>query len=130
MIFQYRYLKENETVFKAMTGLRVAEFNELVQELLPSYEAAEIERLSRPQRQRAIGGGPDYELTALDQILLTVVWLRKYPTYETLGYLYGVSDTTAGRYLKRVPPLLEAAGRDTMRLPDPGRKRRGNCPIC
>ena len=69
-------------------------------------------------------GGPDFELKARDQILLTVVWLRHYPTLETLGALFGVSDTTAGRYVRRIAPLLEAAGRDTMRTPDPGRKRR------
>jgi hypothetical protein len=91
---------------------------------LPGYAEAEEKRLSRPDRKRAIGGGPDFELTARDQILLSVVWLRKYPTYEVLGYLFGTSDTTLGRYISRILPLLEAAGRDTMRLPDPGRKQR------
>lgn len=124
MILQYRYLSQNEHVFKAMTGLHPAEFDELVQDVLPGYAEAEEKRLSRPDRKRAIGGGPDFELAARDQILLTVVWLRKYPTYEVLGYLFGTSDTTVGRYINRVLPLLEAAGRDTMRLPDPGRKRR------
>ncbi len=124
MILQYRYLSQNKYVFKAMTGLHRAEFDELVQDVLPGYAEAEEKRLSRPDRKRAIGGGPDFELTARDQILLAVVWLRKYPTYEVLGYLFGTSDTTVGRYINRVLPLLEAAGRDTMRLPDPGRKRR------
>jgi len=32
--------------------------------------------------------------------------------------------TGARAVIERVLPLLEAAGRDTMRLPDPGRKRR------
>jgi hypothetical protein len=41
-----------------------------------------------------------------------------------LGFLFGVSDSTASRLLARVIPLLEAAGRDTMRMPDPGRKHR------
>ncbi len=50
--------------------------------------------------------------------------MRLYPTYEALGYFFGVSDTTAGRAIRRVLPLLEQAGRDTMRLPDPGRKHR------
>jgi len=124
MILQYRYLSQNKHVFKAMTGLHRAEFDEVVQDVLPSYAEAEEKRLSRPERKRAIGGGPDFELTARDQILLTVVWLRKYPTYEVLGYLFRTSDTTVGRYISRVLPLLEAAGRDTMRMPDPGRKRR------
>jgi hypothetical protein len=124
MILRYQYLCQNKHVFKAMTGLHRAEFDELVQDVLPGYAAAEEKRLSRPDRKRAIGGGPDFELEAQDQILLTVVWLRKYPTYEVLGYLFGTSDTTVGRYISRVLPLLEVAGRDTMRLPDPGRKRR------
>jgi hypothetical protein len=124
MILRYRYLRQNKVVFKAMTGLQVAEFDEVVDDLLPGYTEAEEKRLSRPQRKRAIGGGPDFELDARDQILLTVIWLRKYPTYELLGYLFGISDTTVGRYISRILPLLEAAGRDTRRLPDPGRKRR------
>lgn len=41
-----------------------------------------------------------------------------------LGYLFGVSDSTVTRTLARWLPLLAAAGRDTMRLPDPGRKHR------
>jgi hypothetical protein len=56
--------------------------------------------------------------------LLSVVWLRVYPVHEVLGYLFGVSDSTVSRYLDRTVPLLAAAGRDSMRLPDPGRKRR------
>ena len=123
-MLQYQYLKKNKTVFKAMTGLYVAEFDQLVQDVLPRYAQAEENRLSRPDRQRAMGGGADFELAPQDQILLTVVWLRKYPTHEVLGYLYGVSDTTVGRYVQRVIPLLEATGRDTMRLPAPSRKQR------
>jgi len=52
------------------------------------------------------------------------VWLRQYPTREALGYFFGVSDTGARAVFERVLPLLEAAGRATMRLPDPGRTRR------
>lgn len=63
-------------------------------------------------------------MSARDQILLAIVWLRRYPTNEVLGYLFGVSDSTVSRIIARLVPLLEASGRDTMRLPDPGRRRR------
>ena len=53
-----------------------------------------------------------------------MVWLRVYPTHEVLGYLFGVSDSTVSRTIGRILPLLEQAGRDAMRMPDPGRKRR------
>lgn len=123
-MLRYTYLSKYPKVFQAMTGLRVAEFNQLVEDVLPSYEQAELKRLSRAKRQRAMGGGHRFELDARDQILLTVIWLRKYPTQAVWGYLLGVSEPTVLRYIVRVLPMLEASGRDTMRLPDPGRKRR------
>lgn len=121
---RYEHLSGYPNVFLKLTGLRVGEFDELLEEVLPRFGEAEAARLSRPDRQRGMGGGRDSELAGRDQILLTVVWLRVYPTHEVLGYLFGVSQPTVGRYIQRVLPLLEQAGRDTMRLPDPGRKRR------
>jgi hypothetical protein len=61
-------------------------------------------------------------LSVVDQILLTVIWLRVYPTHEVLGYLFGVSDSTARRAIECLLPLLEQSGQDTMRMPDPGKK--------
>ncbi len=124
MILQYTKLSRVPGVFRAMTGLTVAQFDLLYTDLLPHYTAAEQRRLTRPDRQRAIGGGNQFTLTARDQILLAVVWLRRYPTDEVLGYLFGVSETITLRTRHRLVPLLAAAGLDTMRLPDPGRKRR------
>ncbi|MFN8493540.1 MAG: transposase family protein [Caldilineaceae bacterium] len=46
------------------------------------------------------------------------------PETRALAYLFGVSEASVSRVLNRVLPLLEASGRDTMRMPDPGRKRR------
>jgi transposase len=124
MIMRYQHLSQHPSVFLSVTGLRVKEFDQLVDDVLPEYVQAEAKRLERANRQRAIGGGLSPELKARDQILLTVVWLRVYPTNEVLGYLFGVSDTTVSRYVQRVLPVLEQAGRDAMRMPDPGRKRR------
>lgn len=124
MILRYAHLSRHPTVFPRLTGLRVPEFDTLVVDLLPGHAASEQARLQRPTRQRAIGAGHPFALRPRDQLLLTVAWLRVYPTHEVLGYLFGVSDTTVTRAIARWLPLLEAAGRDTMRLPDPGRKRR------
>jgi hypothetical protein len=123
-MLRYVALSGHPRVFKSMTGLHVADFDVLVVDVLPALREAEQARRSRRPRQRAVGGGHPFELAARDQILLTVVWLRQYPIHEVLGYLFGVSDSTVSRVIQRVLPLLEQAGRDTMRLPDPGKKRR------
>jgi len=124
MILRYERLQRFPVVFKSMTGLHLAHFDDLVTDLLPRYHAAELARHNHPSRKRAIGAGHPFELDPQNQVLLTVIWLRLYPIYEVLAYLFGISDTTVGRAIARVLPLLEASGQDTMRMPDPGRKRR------
>jgi hypothetical protein len=115
-------------VFGHLTGVTVAVFDELAAPVVPAAEAAHRKGLDRPDRKRAIGGGDDFDLPTADQVLLTVIWLRQYPTNEVLGFLFGVSDSTAGRARTRCLPVLERAGRDTMRMPDPGAARRKRLP--
>jgi hypothetical protein len=121
-------LRKRPAVFGHLTGLTVAAFDELAAEVVPAVEAAHRRKLDRPGRQRAVGGGDDFDLSTADQLLLTVVWLRQYPTNEVLGFLFGVSDSTASRARARCLPALEQAGKDTMRMPDPGAARRKRLP--
>jgi hypothetical protein len=90
------------------------------------FKAAQQKRLNdnRPDRLRAVGGGHPFALPFEEQILLTVMWLRLYPTHEVLAFLFGVDPTTVSRLLHRILPVLAQAGKDTMRMPDPGRKHR------
>jgi hypothetical protein len=117
-------LRSVPAIFRNLTGISVAVFDQLLDDLRPAFSAQRRRRLDRPDRRRAFGGGDDFDLEPDDQFLLTIFWLRHYPTQETLGYLFAVSDSTAKRAIDRCLPLLEAAGRDTMRMPDPGRGRR------
>ena len=59
-----------------------------------------------------------------DQVLMSVIHLGQYPTQAVLGYFFGVSQRSVSRILGGVLPVLEADGRDRMRLADPGRTRR------
>jgi hypothetical protein len=124
MIARFHWLSRYPVVFKAMTGLSPAQFRALEVDFAPRFEQAEAERLTRPGRRRAIGAGHPFELSRRDQLLMTVVWLRRYPINAVLGYLFGIEETTALRTVRRVLPVLEAAGLDTMRLPDPGKWQR------
>jgi hypothetical protein len=134
MIARYEHLRHHPAVFQSMTGLRLAEFEAVLTALLPRYQAAEVARLSqptkaRPVRQRAIGAGNTFALAVRDQLLLTVVWLRVYPTYPVLGYLFGVSPGAVERTLPRLLPLLEQLGQASMdralaALDDPARRLR------
>jgi hypothetical protein len=128
MILRRDHLGKHPSVFRSMTGLTVDAFDRMLPELVAAFAADRRRRLDRPGRQRAVGGGDAFDLGIGDQFLLTVVWLRHYPTQEALGYLFGVSDSTALRAVRRCLPILERAGKDTMRLPDPGRGHRRDLP--
>ena len=128
MIARLANLRKHPAVFKHLTGLVVAVFDELAAGVVPVVEDTHRKKLDRPDRQRAVGGGDSFDLSTADQLLLTVIWLRQYPTNEVLGFLFGVSDSTASRVRARCLPALERSGKDTMRMPDPGASRRKRLP--
>ena len=130
MILSETRLREVPAVFRAMTGLHLAEFDALARDVVPAVATAaaaeQDQRRGRPRR-RAVGGGHPFTLSFRAQLLLVVVWLRVYPTTPVLGFLFGISHPTVLRTIARVLPVLEQAGRDTMRLPGhgaPGRRSR------
>jgi hypothetical protein len=128
MIARLDHLRKHPGVFRHLTGLTAAAFDALAADVVPGVQAAHRAALDRPDRQRAIGAGGEFGLATVDQLLLAVIWLRQYPTQEVLGFLFGVSDSTALRSVRRCLPVLEQAGKDTMRMPDPGAGRRKKLP--
>jgi DDE superfamily endonuclease/Helix-turn-helix of DDE superfamily endonuclease len=124
----YEQFSHYPTVFLKLTGLRLEEFELWLAQVLPQLEQAEARRRMRPGRQRAPGGGDKPKLAATEQVVLTLIWLRIYPTHDVLGFLFSVSQPTVGRYLAQVLPVLEQQGLDSLRLPDPGKKHRRSLP--
>lgn len=111
MIFKYEFLRRHPIVFRTATGLTVREFDTYMDPLIDQLALKDRERLEkRENRQRKVGGGRTHELSWRNQLLLTVVWLRLYPTYEVLGYFFGTSDSSAYRVVQRCLPILKDAG--------------------
>jgi hypothetical protein len=103
----FNYLSKKPTKFYRFTGLKVGEFLILKEEIEPFWQKAEIKRLSRPNRQRAIGGGRKYHLKLLeDKMLLVFLFYRLYLNYDFPGFIFGFDGTNAARLIKRVEPVL------------------------
>src|SRR5689334_1011612 len=88
MVFRHDPLGQYPSVFRSLTGLTVGAVDQMLPELVAAFAADRRRRLDRPGRQRAAGGGGAFDLPVADQFLLTIVWLRQYPTQECLGYLF------------------------------------------
>ena len=99
-------LHENPDLVKALTGLPAEVFWELVQAVeagLPAYEA---ERHERPERQRAVGGGRDFDQPVVIRVAQVLTYLRLYMPQAAVAVLYGGTQTDVSRDLRRLIPLL------------------------
>jgi len=119
MIISYAELKKKPSVLKGFAGVTAPEFEELEAKAEPIWRENEHNRLERPNRQRAIGGGRPQTLAFREQLLLTLIWLRLYLVLEALGYLFGVDKSSASRYTNSVLPVLGQVGEATLGWAEP-----------
>jgi hypothetical protein len=121
----YERLLRTPKAFPAFTGLRLEEFDRLAADLAAAHrryrDAATTTKDGQPRR-RAAGAGrrPCHGLR--DQLLMALVWLRVYPSYSLLGWLFGLDKSNAWRNVQDTLALLDT-------LPDfpydrPGRGRK------
>lgn len=124
MLCRFDHVRRYPTVLRTLPGLRLHELVELLDDLLPRFATAQQRRFDRTTRVRARGGGRHSDLAPRDQILVSRIWFRQYPTNKVRGLLVGVRASPASRVRARGVPVRDAAGQHTMRRPAPGRKRR------
>jgi hypothetical protein len=123
----YDRLAETPKAFLALTGLTRDEFDRL----FGAFEAAALahraasthtKRGSR-RRERAAGAGHPHSLAPRTRLLLALVWLRVYPTYELLGWLFGLDKSNAWHNTRDVPEVLDTTTDFPLDRPDPDRRK-------
>lgn len=109
----YSSLSRMPSAFKSLSGLTVTEFNALCREWYHADQVARSSaRLTREDphpRRRAAGAGRKWVLDAPTRLLATLVWLKLYPTWEVLGFLFGVESSATRRSVKDVLARLQAS---------------------
>jgi DDE superfamily endonuclease len=124
-MFEYDRLRARPSAFRALTGMTAAEFEALLADFLPAQArlrgASQVNGEGRPRR-RAYGAGAKANLDDRHRLLLALVWLRVYPTYELLGLFFGLHKRNAQLHARAVLAVLDT-------LPDfpfdrPGADRR------
>ena len=100
-------LRRKPRHFRAFTGLTVTEFDTLLSEVAPAYEAAELSKRQRPGRQGALGSGHPFRLDLPERLLLGLMYLRLYVRQSLLGYLFDLDESNISRELHdRLLPIL------------------------
>lgn len=110
-MMRYNTLKQKSNKhFSSFTGLNIQEFDKLVNDLREEYLCQRIDRLnkSNPKRKRRVGGGRKKILSGLeDQLLLTLIWAKLYPSYLLLEYLFNIDESTVCRTVRETTFLLQ-----------------------
>ncbi len=114
----YHTLARKPGAFTSMTGLTVEEFEDLLVDLRPRYDAARQERGAQTPRRRAPGGGSKPRYALRERLLMTLIWLRLSLTGDAGGVLFGVDKRTVSRYTRSLLRLLRDQGRDTLGWPE------------
>ena len=94
--------------FQRMTGVTVEQFEKIAVMIRPLWDEAERARLSRPDRQRAIGAGAKYHLPTLnDKLLVLFMYYRTYITMEFLGFLFDIHKSNISRVIEKLEKLMK-----------------------
>lgn len=104
------HLLAKPCAFRSLTGHTAAAFEDLYAAFAPAYHrhrAADTTRRGRAPRRRAPGGGAPHALDLRHRLLLALVWLKIYPTFEILGLLFDLDKGNARRNLLDVLETLE-----------------------
>ena len=99
-------LRRSPNAFRQLTGITPVVFDQLLADLTPRYEQAEVKRKNRPGRQRQPGAGRKHALILADRLLMLLIYYRTYTTHAFLGFLFGIDDSAVGRNINPLQPLL------------------------
>lgn len=103
-----KHLRENPLLIKAFMGLPFEVFWQLVADMeakLPEYE---LERLEREDRQRAVGGGREFDLPLVIRVVLVLTYLRLHIPQQAVACMYkDATQPDVSRELRRLLPLMK-----------------------
>lgn len=75
-------------------------------DLEPRYQQADAKRKTRRSRRRKPGAGRQFALPLPDRSLMLLMYYRTYTAHAFLGFLFGIDDSSVGRNINPLQPLL------------------------
>jgi hypothetical protein len=103
-----KHLRENPLLIKAFMGLPAEVFWQLVADIEVKQPAYDLERLDREDRQRAVGGGREFDLPVVIRVALVLTYMRLHIPQLAVACLYKeATQTDVSRELRRLLPLLK-----------------------
>ena len=100
------YIDKHPGEAQRLVGLNYDQLKKLIKQAIALHTQAESEAELKKTRIIKKGGGRKTKLSLEEQILLTLIYLRQFATFQLLGIQFGVSETTANDTFNYWFPLL------------------------
>lgn len=92
---------------KAVIGMSRSKFDLLAKAFAGALLATQQERRTNKAIKQIPSGGPKGNLdTSEKKLFFTLVYLKIYPTFDVLGFLFGFSSGHAHNHLEKLLPVL------------------------
>jgi len=95
MKYTWSYIQKNPKQVKRLLGISYEELSQLIEICRRQHEENKKIKESKKVRLIRAGGGKKPNLTLEEQIILTLMYLRQGLTFQVLGLLFEVSESTA-----------------------------------
>src|ERR1043166_3841225 len=126
-MIRYETLRRRPAAFKSMTGFDAGACDSLFLAFAGAHEkrchAATTTKRKGQLRERAYGAGRRYSHDLRDRLLMALVWLRIYSTYEVLGFLFSLDKTNARDNVRDVLATLETLADFSFERPAADRRK-------
>ena len=105
----YESLAARPSAFASLSGLSLPDFEALYRDFAAAYAQDRQHSLTRrgQTRQRAAGGDTQFSQDGRTRLLMALVFLRVYPTYEVLAFFFSLHKANAQRGVVDVLATLE-----------------------
>lgn len=126
-MFTYETMRRRPAAFKSMTGFSVEAFETLFGAFARAHHdrcqtSPTTKRANQP-RQRAVGAGRRHSHDLRTRLIMALVWLRIYPTYEVLGFFFSLDRANARDNVRDVLATLETLADFSFERPAADRKK-------
>jgi hypothetical protein len=99
--------KKHDRKIKAVIGISLTKFNILLVAFAAAYDAIHLERCQQGEIKQVPSGGPKGNLDSLEKKLFFLLfYLKTYPTFDVLGFHFGLSSGHAHNHVENLMPVL------------------------
>ena len=99
--------KKHGRIIKSVIGMSRLKFNILAEAFATAYHTIQQERLLNGEIKQVPSGGPKGYLDTIEKKLFFILYyLKTYPTFDVLGFHFGLSSGHAHGHVDNLMPVL------------------------